>query len=63
MTLRWWASRGDTSIEMGPDRRFGNNRKLPICLYAEIDLKSSSGLNDRINCSRSNGAEEFGWFS
>jgi hypothetical protein len=43
----------------GPDRRFGNNRKLPICLYAEIDLKSGSGLNDRINCSRLNGAEEF----
>ena len=43
----------------GPDRRFGNNRKLPICLYAEIDLKSGSGLNGRINCSRLNGAEEF----
>ena len=43
----------------GPDRRFGNNRKLPICLYAEIDFKSSSGLNDRINCSRLNGGEEF----
>jgi Protein of unknown function (DUF4236) len=43
----------------GPDRRFGNNRKLPICLYAEIDLKSGTGLNDRINCSRLNGAEEF----
>jgi len=43
----------------GPDRRFGNNRKLSICLYAEIDLKSSSGLNDRINCSRLDGAEDF----
>jgi hypothetical protein len=43
----------------GPDRRFGNNRKLPICLYSEMDFKSGSGLNDRINCSRLNGAEEF----
>lgn len=28
-----------------PDKRFSNNRKLPICLYGEIELKSSSGLN------------------
>lgn len=35
----------------GPDRRFNNNRKLPICLYGEIDLTSTSGLNERIHCS------------
>ena len=29
----------------GPDKRFTNNRKLPVCLYGEIELKSSSGLN------------------
>ncbi|TYO61856.1 DUF4236 domain-containing protein [Bradyrhizobium hipponense] len=36
----------------GPDRRFNNNRKLPICLYGEIDFKSAVGLNERIQCSR-----------
>lgn len=35
----------------GPDRRFNNNRKLPICLYGEIDLTSTSGLKERIHCS------------
>jgi hypothetical protein len=43
----------------GPDRRFNNNRKLPICLYGEIDLKSVSGLNERIHCSRVDVSEQF----
>jgi hypothetical protein len=43
----------------GPDRRFNNNRKLPICLYGEIDFKSSSGLNERIHCSRVDVSEGF----
>ena len=29
----------------GPDRRFKDNRELPICLYGEIELKSVSGLD------------------
>lgn len=29
----------------GPDRRFKDNRQLPICLYGELDLTSTSGLN------------------
>ena len=29
----------------GPDRRFKDNRKLPICLYGKMELKSDSGLN------------------
>ena len=29
----------------GPDKRFKNNRELPICLYGEIELRSISGLN------------------
>lgn len=29
----------------GPDRRFADNRQLPICEYGEIELTSSSGLN------------------
>jgi hypothetical protein len=32
---------------------------MPICLYGEIDLKSGSGLNDRIHCSQWNGVEDF----
>ena len=28
-----------------PDRRFKNNRQLPICLYGELELCSTSGLN------------------
>jgi len=42
-----------------PDRRFNNNRMLPICLYGELDLKSASGLNARLLCSRPNAATEF----
>lgn len=29
----------------GPDRRFKNNRELPICHYGEIYLSSNNGLN------------------
>lgn len=29
----------------GPDRRFKDNRQLPICLYGELELASTSGLN------------------
>lgn len=29
----------------GPDRRFKDNRQLPICLYGELKLTSASGLN------------------
>ncbi len=41
----------------GPDRRFKNNRKLPICLYDEIGLSSASGLNEAIQVSRCGVAE------
>ena len=29
----------------GPDRRFKNNRRLPVCHYGEITLTSRTGLN------------------
>ena len=35
----------------GPDRRFNNNRELPIMLYGELSLTSSSGLNEWFQCS------------
>ncbi len=30
----------------GPDRRFKNNRKLPVCEYGQLALKSASGVNE-----------------
>ncbi len=35
----------------GPDRRFNNNRQLPIMLYGELRLSSGSGLNEQFQCS------------
>ncbi|MBY0532182.1 MAG: DUF4236 domain-containing protein [Xanthobacteraceae bacterium] len=32
----------------GPDRRFINNRQLPVCSYAQVEFNSSEGLNERI---------------
>lgn len=36
----------------GPDKRFANNRELPICLYDELHFTSSSGMNEIIQLSR-----------
>ncbi|HKR58925.1 MAG TPA: hypothetical protein VJS64_04270, partial [Pyrinomonadaceae bacterium] len=30
----------------GPDRRFANNRQIPVCAYGEGHFESSSGLNE-----------------
>jgi hypothetical protein len=35
----------------GPDRRFANNRQLPILQYAELKFQSGSGLNEQIQAS------------
>lgn len=35
----------------GPDRRFANNRQLPICLYESIHLTSRNGLNELLQVS------------
>lgn len=32
----------------GPDKRFSDNRQLPICLYGKMIVKSESGLNTAI---------------
>ncbi|PYO44381.1 MAG: hypothetical protein DMD33_03095, partial [Gemmatimonadetes bacterium] len=29
----------------GPDRRFKNNREIPVCAYSELLLSSESGLS------------------
>jgi Protein of unknown function (DUF4236) len=36
----------------GPDKRFKNNRELPIALYEEVHFSSGSGLNEVIQVSR-----------
>lgn len=43
----------------GPDRRFKDNRQLPICLYDEIWMRSDSGLNEVLQLSRSGIGEGF----
>ena len=35
----------------GPDRRFGNNRELPICNYGNLQMRSASGLNEQLQTS------------
>jgi hypothetical protein len=42
----------------GPDRRFNNNRQLPIMLYGELKLSSGSGLNAQFQCSVPDAAAE-----
>ena len=36
----------------GPDRRFSNNRQLPILLYSEVFFTSNSGLNELVQFSK-----------
>lgn len=36
----------------GPDRRFKDNREIPICAYEQIHLSSTTGLNEVIQVSR-----------
>lgn len=36
----------------GPDRRFKDNKELPVCLYEEITLSSQTGLNEVLQVSR-----------
>lgn len=38
----------------GPDKRFKNNRQLPVCLYGKLSVQSSFGLNTVILFSNSN---------
>lgn len=45
------------NVKGGPDRRFNNNRQLPVMLYGNLDLGSSSGLEWHLQCSREGGFE------
>ena len=43
----------------GPDRRFKDNKELPVCRYEKIALSSSSGLNEVLQLSRCGSGSEF----
>ncbi len=43
----------------GPDKRFKDNRELPIALYEEIELTSTTGLHERFQASRIDGGRAF----
>jgi len=43
----------------GPDRRFSNNPRIPICLYDELHFRTASGLNEVVQLSRSAVGEGF----
>jgi hypothetical protein len=43
----------------GPDRRFNFNKRLPICLYGEMDFQSPGGLNARIQFSNYSAGDRF----
>jgi hypothetical protein len=41
----------------GPDRRFHDNRQLPVCLYGEMNFTSPGGLNGILQFSNSAGGD------
>ena len=43
----------------GPDRRFGDNRQLPVCLYDVMHLSSNSGVNELMEFSRTGFVQPF----
>lgn len=43
----------------GPDRRFKDNRLIPICAYEEVLFGSGSGLNEMIQLSREGVSQTF----
>jgi hypothetical protein len=46
------------NVRGGPDRRFKDNRQLPVMLYGELDLASNSGLHWLLQCSQPAVAEQ-----
>jgi hypothetical protein len=43
----------------GPDRRFKDNRQIPICLYETMHLTSNSGVNELVEFSKTGKASAF----
>jgi hypothetical protein len=48
-----------TNKSGGPDRRFRDNRQIPICLYDELSFQTPTGLNEIFQISRAGVAESF----
>lgn len=46
----------------GPDRRFNNNRQLPICAYSEYALTSDTGIYEVITTSKQGAMDPFATF-
>lgn len=42
----------------GPDKRFKNNRQMPLCRYNELHLTTNRGLDIYLMCSRDGGFDE-----
>ena len=42
-----------------PDRRYKNNRQIPVCLYGQVFLRSSSGLNVELQISNIQNTRDF----
>jgi hypothetical protein len=45
-----------------PDKRFNNNRQLPICLYSQYHFSSATGLNEILTTSRKGAFDNFSKF-
>jgi hypothetical protein len=43
----------------GPDKRFKDNRQIPICSYERMHFRSSTGLNEVVQLSRPGAGEPF----
>ncbi|WP_246269675.1 DUF4236 domain-containing protein [Chitinophaga oryzae] len=46
----------------GPDRRFNNNRKLPVCAYSEYTFTSDTGIFEIIATSKQSAMDDFADF-
>jgi hypothetical protein len=52
----WEKSNKDGS----PDRRFSDNRQIPVAFYADLSFTTEQGLNERFQFSNVEKAERFG---
>jgi hypothetical protein len=43
-----------------PDRRYRDNRQMPVAFYADLSLTTPDGLNERFHFSNVEKAERFG---
>jgi hypothetical protein len=46
----------------GPDRRYNNNRQLPICAYSEYTFRSDTGVYEVITTSKKGAMDDFANF-